>query len=619
MFNVLNRTKSIKTKLLLQSGALILLSVILMLVTLYYFNKISSLNNAKFLIQELDISFLELRKAEKDFLIQDLTNQKFFETGQTDILKKHTELYDKTLDKLKQLSKHKVSKELALSTEIDNSIIQLQQYENIFTDLTLKYKQKGFKDFGFEGDLRSAVHSIEESSDNYDKIQMLTLRRHEKDYIIRKDPAYVEKFDKALSSFQSSLSDNKTLLDAATLYGVNFHKLVEIDKTIGLTLDEGIKKNLRETIHQIEPVLNSLESKISTKVESSHNSSYVMLLVFFIFQITIGFTIANIFAKKLTNSIHKIQERITKLSEGIFPEKIVPETIDEFGNTSLSLNNLIDRVKTAANFASKIGEGELNITYDENFSNDVLATSLQSMHTKLKEATEESNRRNWTTLGLANFGEIVRKSDTDVKKLSQELIGNLVKYLEANQGQLYILNDKTSSLDEHLELMATYAWNKIKFEHKTIFKGDGLVGQAWLEKQTILLKEIPKNYISITSGLGEALPNCILITPLKVNDEVFGVIEIATFKHFEPYQIEFVEKLAEVIASSISSVQINQKTKLLLEESRQQSEELRSQEEEMRQNAEEMHATQEELQRQKVLSDKRIKDLEAELAKLKNG
>jgi len=105
-----------------------------------------------------------------------------------------------------------------------------------------------------------------------------------------------------------------------------------------------------------------------------------------------------------------------------------------------------------------------------------------------------------------------------------------------------------------------------------IEKGEGLAGQVWMEKETTFLKRIPESYVKITSGLGEASPKSILIVPMKQNDVVFGIIELASFQIYEQYQIEFVEKLAEVIAATLSSVKVATHTKLLLQESQHQAE-----------------------------------------------
>lgn len=151
-----------------------------------------------------------------------------------------------------------------------------------------------------------------------------------------------------------------------------------------------------------------------------------------------------------------------------------------------------------------------------------------------------------------------------------------------------------------LELLASFAFNRKKYLKKQIQLGEGLVGACAVEKETIHLTEIPQDYVKITSGLGGSNPTSLLLVPLLIESDMLGVIEIASFNNFEKHEIEFVEKVAESIASTLKSVRINIRTSQLLEQSQQQSEEMAAQEEEMRQNMEELQATQEESARREA-------------------
>jgi methyl-accepting chemotaxis protein len=219
------------------------------------------------------------------------------------------------------------------------------------------------------------------------------------------------------------------------------------------------------------------------------------------------------------------------------------------------------------------------------------------MRNNLARVAEEDKKRAWTTEGLAKFAEILRSNNTDVQKLCDEIVGSLVKYLKANQGALYIIDDVADGEEPTMSMLACYAWDKKKHLNQKIYIGEGLAGQAWQEKDMIYLTDVPQNYIRITSGLGDANPTSILIMPLKVNDQIFGVVEIASFSTMADHEIEFVRRIAESIASTVNSVKVNARTTKLLAESQQMTEEMRAQEEEMRQNMEELQATQEEMQR----------------------
>ncbi len=247
---------------------------------------------------------------------------------------------------------------------------------------------------------------------------------------------------------------------------------------------------------------------------------------------------------------------------------------------------------------NKISEEKAESLIDEmKKNNSLLNQSQDELNYKLEElevAREEEKKRNWTSEGLAKFGDILR-SDKDLVNLSDEVLSKLVKYINANQGGLYSVRENNS--ETYIELVSSYAYNQKKFNEKRIEIGQGLLGQTYKEKSYKYLTEVPQGYIEITSGLGEATPEYLLIVPMMVNDKVEGLIELASFHEIEQYEIDFVKKLGEQLASSMSAKNIEENTKLLLKETQIQTQEMQEQEEVMRQNMEELQAIQEDMNR----------------------
>ena len=276
------------------------------------------------------------------------------------------------------------------------------------------------------------------------------------------------------------------------------------------------------------------------------------------------------------------------------------------------IHKLTSDVHNATTFIEAIENGKLDTNYNgiESSQKNQLSTALLSMRDQMILIAEEEKERNWAIQGLAKFADILRVGVDEIEKLYDNIIRNVVKYTGANQGGLYIVNQGDGQ-PKYLDLVAYYAYERKKYLTKRYEIQEGLLGQCYLEKDVIMLTEVPDNYSLITSGTGEATPKCILIIPLKINDEVYGVLELASFVPFKQYEIDFISKLGENIASTVSNVKINDRTRILLEESQIQAEQMRSQEEEMRQNMEELHATQEEMERSERGHLQEIERLEA--------
>lgn len=290
---------------------------------------------------------------------------------------------------------------------------------------------------------------------------------------------------------------------------------------------------------------------------------------------------------------------------------------------TISLESQLNKISKNVSFAEEMIKGNLEASLEVS-DDDELAKSLMNMREGLRASYEREQQEKFTNLGLAEVSEILRNNMNDVESLCDQVVRKVVKYIKANQGGMFIIEGEMED-DPHLSLKACYAYDKKKFLEKRIEPGQGLVGQAYLEKSIILMTEVPTNYVNITSGLGEATPTCILIVPLKANEKVVGVLELASLNTFSKFEVAFLEKIAESIASTIVAVKTNEYTKELLEQSRTQTEEMRAQEEEMRQNMEELSATQEEMfrkeQEMKQMLEEALRKeklLNAELKELKS-
>jgi len=347
-------------------------------------------------------------------------------------------------------------------------------------------------------------------------------------------------------------------------------------------------KTVLETIMNIQES-TILRMNVQNDIDKQTSFSIFVTMAFCILftSIIIGYYMVMSEVRK----IKRIKTHLQEISIGNLPEAFSNQK-DEYYSIRKAINTIIENFKKLDTFAHNFEKN--NSTEDLIFqANSQMGQALSYMQNRIQERIVEDQQRVWESKGLDIFNKILREGRNSGKNIDQicdAFIAQMVSYLNVQQGNIYVVRSSDKNI---LRLSAFYAFGKRKENSLFIEKGEGLIGEVFRENQTHYIDDIPENYMRISSGLGSIKPNYLLVVPLRANDEVQGVIELASFNPFLDYHIEFLERIGEGIASTLVSIRNLERNQRLLKNAQQATEQLRSQEEEMRQNLEEFQATQE--------------------------
>jgi putative methionine-R-sulfoxide reductase with GAF domain len=313
----------------------------------------------------------------------------------------------------------------------------------------------------------------------------------------------------------------------------------------------------------------------------------------------------------LITPLIKLANAVAAITKGAYDTEIPYYNNRLFIKFNQAVTNLRDNLKAAHELIQAMINFQVNTQADYftflQSQDNPLAKSLQALHEQDTSFAAKEAERSWTTQGMAKFVEILRSGNQTIEELSQSIIANLVKYIGAHQGGIYVVETDEAGID-FLRLTGAYAQDR-ELLGTTYNIGEGLVGQAFEDKSTILINELSEGQFIVRSGAGEAPPKALLIVPAIVNDSAFAVIEIASFSAFQPYQVAFVERLGESIAAAISGSIAAMRNRRLLEELSMQTEQMRAQEDLMRQNVEQAFQIQAELEK-KIAEMNKMKEEE---------
>jgi HAMP domain-containing protein/putative methionine-R-sulfoxide reductase with GAF domain len=494
----------------------------------YYTNRISEYRTTSGKVDKLRILTLEARKFENNFITYDTRSDSFMATGVSQNLQQHQLITEEIKELLDNLQQNNLVKNTATSLELESIKKSFEEYSRLFIGLTKLVKQRGYRDFGLEGEMRNAIHNLENGS-SINKVTILMLRRHEKDFFLRKDTTYISQLEKVAASISLTETDKSTLW----LYLDKFAKIVALEKQIGLTEKTGDKGKMLVLAEAIDAKVAKINQNITNTTSALVQESVWIMTIAALILLTIAGISAFSFAYRLAKPVIEL-DRITRsvVQNGIADQDKELDTIDskdEIGNLAKDFKLMLIQLK-----------------------NHILEIDRQNE--QLKVAALAESKRAWRNEGLVKVEDILRL--TSSLSRFNELIFALVRHLEAHQGAIYVVEN--NGIDPPVLKLKAYFAGKNQ-ENSIIRQGEGLIGEVWRKKEVILLKDlqIPGQYSRVAAGLGYITPKNLLIVPIIAEPNVEGVIEIASLYEIADYEVEFVKRAALQIAMILVTAKVN--------------------------------------------------------------
>jgi HAMP domain-containing protein/CheY-like chemotaxis protein/signal transduction histidine kinase len=271
--------------------------------------------------------------------------------------------------------------------------------------------------------------------------------------------------------------------------------------------------------------------------------------------------------------------------------------------------NLTTQVRAIAEVSTAVTKGDLtrSITVEAQGEVAALKDNINEMILNLKDTTQKNMEQDWLKTNLARFTRMLQ-GQRDMTTVAQMVLSELAPLVDAQQGVFYV---NTSSNGQPLmKLLGGYAYKKRKNLANEFHAGEGLVGQCTIERERILVTNVPNNYVYVTSGLGEAPPNNIVVLPVLFEGDVKAVIELSTFQTFSDTHLTFLDQLTESIGIVLNTIAANTRTEDLLQQSQSLAAELQSQQDELKKTNEQLEQQAESLRESEELLKSQQEELQ---------
>jgi HAMP domain-containing protein/signal transduction histidine kinase/CheY-like chemotaxis protein len=273
--------------------------------------------------------------------------------------------------------------------------------------------------------------------------------------------------------------------------------------------------------------------------------------------------------------------------------------LDLTDNVNQLAETLTTQLRAIADVSTAVTSGDLTRSIAVEAKGEVaeLKDNINQMISNLRGTTERNAEQDWLNSNLARFSGMMQ-GQRDLKTVSRLIMSEVTPLVAAHHGAFFVAEHAAGEELDALQLVSSYGYKQRKAISNRFKFGEAIVGQAALERKSILIDQAPEDYIRITSGLGESAPANIVVIPVIFEEQVMAVIELASFKPFTQVQQAFLDQLAETVGVVLNTIQANSRTEELLQQSQTLTQELQSQSEELQAQQEELKRSNAELEEQ---------------------
>jgi signal transduction histidine kinase/HAMP domain-containing protein/CheY-like chemotaxis protein len=287
-------------------------------------------------------------------------------------------------------------------------------------------------------------------------------------------------------------------------------------------------------------------------------------------------------------------------------------------NVNELAGNLTRQVRAIAQVTSAVASGDLTRSIAVEAQGEVaeLKDNINAMVQSLRETIRANQQQDWLKTNLARLAGMMQ-GHRDLTVVAELIMDELTPLVGAQHGTFFL----TETVDDEtrLRLIAGYGLRADKEAPRQYRLGQSLIGQAAKSKRSIVVSDIPEGYVKISSGIGEAAPANLAVLPILFQDQVLGVVELASFTDFSPVQTDFLEQLTETLGVNVNTIVANSRTDALLDESQRLAAELQARSVELQARQEELQRSNEELEDKAALLARQNRDIETKNAEIEQA